>query len=589
MNTYTLTSLGDNITGTTGDDTFNGSYDAAVTDTFADNDFLNGDAGIDTLNIAHYLDVAITPPDTLWTHLSHIENILINTTGNGAQTITTGANFQAAFSGAGVHLDTSTTGAGAIDVTMTTFTGAATVITTSLDGAQTIVTGSGAAIATARSDAGALNIKGVGLNTVSATTTGAGAQIIGDGSGNGVNLVDVTAISAGGAQTIISTSHRAVTVSAVSIAGRQTIITSSGNDLITTSTTDSINKIDVGVGNDTVTILDTASGSYTILAGSGDDSLTGGAGNDTLIGSFGNDILKGGAGVDSMMGGNGSDHYYVDIATDKVIETKAIAKSGGIDTVYSSLGDYLLGANVENGRIIATGLANLSGNLLDNLLYVGDGDNILHGGLGIDRADYRYAASAVSVSLGITTAQATKGSGFDTLSDIENLTGSNYSDGLAGNAAANTLVGLVGNDTLIAGLGNDILIGGSGDDRLIAGAGSDILIGGSGKDILSGGAGNDIFDFNSLFKRAVLSDADVITDFVRGHDKIDLSTLDANTATAANDAFTGFIASGASFTAAGQLRLSGDVLYANADADSEAEFAVHLTGITHLTLADFIV
>ena len=53
----------------------------------------------------------------------------------------------------------------------------------------------------------------------------------------------------------------------------------------------------------------------------------------------------------------------------------------------------------------------------------------------------------MTVSLAITTAQNTVGSGTDTLTNIENLTGSNFNDTLTGNAAANILSGLAGNDT----------------------------------------------------------------------------------------------------------------------------------------------
>ncbi|MCC5658162.1 cadherin domain-containing protein [Nostoc sp. XA010] len=383
MAIYTLTTNKDNIVGTTGNDTFNGTYDAAVTDTFSSGDSLNGGLGIDTLHIDHVLDVAITPPDALWANLRNIENVVINTTGNGAQTITTGINFQTAFAASGVNLTTATSGAGAIDIAMTTFTGATTLRTTSKEGAQTIVTGSGATTVTATSETGALNIKGVGLKTVTATTTGAGAQTIGDGSGNGANLVVVKATSAGGAQTITSTSTSAVVVDATSVAGKQIITTGSGADIVTASTTSPTNTIDTGDGNDRVTILATASGNYTIDGGAGDDTLTGGAGNDILIGGSGDDSLNGGAGADNMIGGDGSDIYYVDIATDVVTETNASA-AGGIDTVISSLAAYTLGANLENLTLTGTGNSNGTGNSLDNRIIGNSGNNVLSGGAGAD-------------------------------------------------------------------------------------------------------------------------------------------------------------------------------------------------------------
>ncbi|MHC5764330.1 MAG: DUF4114 domain-containing protein [Nostoc sp.] len=383
MTTYTLTTSNDQIGGTTDNDTLNGTYDAAVTDTFNSGDSLNGGSGIDTLYIDHLQAGAITPPDALWTNLSNIENIVINTTGAGAQTITTGTNFNTAFAALGVNLTTETSGAGAINIAMTTFTGMATLQTISIAGAQTIVTGSGTTTVTATSDAGALNIKGVGLNSVFATTTGTGVQTIGDGIGNGVNLVEVKATSAGGAQTITSTSTNAVVVNATSTAGQQIITTGSGADIVRASTTSAINTINTGNGNDRVTILATASGNYTIDGGDGDDTLTGGAGNDNLIGGLGDDSLDGGAGNDNLDGGDGSDVYYVDSATDVVTETNA-SVAGGIDTVISSLADYTLGANLENLTLTGTGNSNGTGNSLDNRIIGSSGNNILNGGDGAD-------------------------------------------------------------------------------------------------------------------------------------------------------------------------------------------------------------
>jgi uncharacterized repeat protein (TIGR02059 family) len=281
---FVLTTGLDNITGTSGNDTFTGTYDNGIaTDTFgfAGNDILNGAGGsADKLHIDHLVDVAISIPDALWTNLSNIEKIEINTTGSGAQTIVTGSAFNAAFA-AGVDFTTTTSGSGAIDVTMDTFTGSATITTTSIAGAQTIITGSGVATVDATSSAGALTIYGAGLTIVAAaTTTGAGAQTIGDASGGGANLVTVIANSNSGAQTIISTSTSDATVTATSIAGPQTIVT--------------------GTGNDTVTA--------TAKAGT-NNTITTHAGNDAIVSSFGDDLITGGLGADTMTGGGGSDTF----------------------------------------------------------------------------------------------------------------------------------------------------------------------------------------------------------------------------------------------------------------------------------------
>ncbi|MBE9609793.1 calcium-binding protein [Chitinilyticum piscinae] len=155
-----------------------------------------------------------------------------------------------------------------------------------------------------------------------------------------------------------------------------------------------------------------------------------------------------------------------------------------------------------------------------------------------------------------------------------------------------------GNDTFNGSAYSDVVNGYAGSDKLYGNAGSDVLNGGLGNDILTGGAGRDIltgstgydtFDFNSLTESGLTSTTrDIITDFIRGQDKIDLRTIDANTATTSvNDTFTGLISSSAAFSKAGQLKITAGVLYLNTDSDSAAEMSIQLTGISSLANSDF--
>lgn len=75
MATYTLKMVTDAVTGTLGDDTFDGIYDGAATDTF-NNDVIDGNGGIDTLNITHATG-AIMPSDALWAGISKIKKVVI--------------------------------------------------------------------------------------------------------------------------------------------------------------------------------------------------------------------------------------------------------------------------------------------------------------------------------------------------------------------------------------------------------------------------------------------------------------------------------------------------------------------------------
>ena len=203
-----------------------------------------------------------------------------------------------------------------------------------------------------------------------------------------------------------------------------------------------------------------------------DNLLQGGAGNDTLAGADGDDTLDGGAGSDSMSGGAGDDSYVVANTTDVVVE----AAGGGVDTVATTLATYTLGTEVENGRILAAGTASMTGNAADNVIVAGAGSNVIDGAAGRDTASFEAASAAVIVSLAVAGAQATGGSGSDTLVSIENLVGSAFADRLTGNAAANRLAGGAGNDVLVGGAGNDTMQGGDGDDTFVVDAALDVVV-----------------------------------------------------------------------------------------------------------------
>ncbi|MCF1709395.1 hypothetical protein L0V05_11250 [Tabrizicola sp. J26] len=255
--------------------------------------------------------------------------------------------------------------------------------------------------------------------------------------------------------------------------------------------------------------------------GSGhNDALTGSGAANRLTGGAGDDTLNGAAGIDTMVGGDGSDLYFVDNVSDVVVESSAIAAVGGTDRVNSFLAAYTLGANVEEGRIALGGAANLTGNGLNNLLIAGAGNNILNGAAGSDTVSYTTASSAVKVNLAIAAAQATGGSGTDTLISIEHLTGSSFNDSLTGNAGANQLTGDAGNDTLDGGIGNDLLKGGSGLDLLKGGIGNDTLAGGDGNDVLFGSDGDDTFVFNTALGP---TNVDTVQSFDPGHDHFQLT------------------------------------------------------------------
>ena len=138
------------------------------------------------------------------------------------------------------------------------------------------------------------------------------------------------------------------------------------------------------------------------------------------------------------------------------------------------------------------------------------------------------------------------------------------------------------------------VFGGAGADTLTTGGGNDQIHGGAGADVLTGGGGADLYRYFSAGDSTV-SAVDVIRGFVSGQDRIDLSRVDAKTATPDVDDAFAFIGS-ATFTAAGQLRavnVSDGLWHVEADVngDGVADFLVqvHVSAGESLTAADFVV
>ena len=180
------------------------------------------------------------------------------------------------------------------------------------------------------------------------------------------------------------------------------------------------------------------------------DTLTGTAGDNVLKGFYGDDFLQGLAGNDVLDGGDGWDTaIYAEATSALTIDlnlTTAQNVGGGAGN------DTLLAIeNLQGGAFNDTFIGTLDGNTFDG----GEGDDILNGGDGLDAAVYARSTGVVIVDLSITGRQNTQTQGYDTLISIENLVGSSYGDGLAGNAQANIIDG---------GAGQDYMAGGAGDD-----------------------------------------------------------------------------------------------------------------------------
>ena len=159
--------------------------------------------------------------------------------------------------------------------------------------------------------------------------------------------------------------------------------------------------------------------------------------------------------------------------TDSVFAEHFALETSGSHTMTGGAGnDSFIGG--DQGDTISGGAGN-------DILEGGAGADTLDGGAGVDTASYASSDQGVTVDLNAGTASGGDAQG-DTLSNIENLTGSGYADSLTGDSGVNVLSGGAGNDTLTGGAGNDTLTGGAGSDLFMFGAGS-------GTDTVSGGDG----------------------------------------------------------------------------------------------------
>ena len=295
------------------------------------------------------------------------------------------------------------------------------------------------------------------------------------------------------------------------LSGIENLVGSAFGDTLTGDANDNVltggagaDGLDGGAGNDTAS-YSTSSAAVTVNlatgSGSGGDAqgdtlinienLTGSAFNDSLTGDQNANVLIGGAGADVLNGGGGNDTAsYIDSSAGVTVSLVSGTGSSGSaegdvliqieNLAGSTFDDTLTGGDSANILTGNGGNDVLNGGGGDDLLIGGPGNDILNGGDGIDTASYATATAGVTVNLAVTLPQNTIGAGTDTLSGIENFTGSAFDDTVYGTSDANILNGGAGNDSLWGYSGDDILIGGSGDDFLYGGPGTDDFVFGPG-------------------------------------------------------------------------------------------------------------
>ena len=129
--------------------------------------------------------------------------------------------------------------------------------------------------------------------------------------------------------------------------------------------------------------------------------------------------------------------------------------------------ENLIGSDHSDSLAGNADVNRLEGGAGNDTLIGGAGGDQLLGDAGVDTAVYTGSLAGVTVDLATGSASGGDAAG-DSLTEIENLVGSDHGDSLAGDSGANLLEGGLGNDSLGGGAGNDryAYALGDGDDAI---------------------------------------------------------------------------------------------------------------------------
>ena len=411
-------------------------------------------------------------------------------------TVTGGKSINAAEQTGGVSLTTDnggatlksiTTGAGddTVDVTSNAIytvnlgEGDNELVITAADDTSSFATGAGSD-AVSIQDAGTfVVVTGEGDDTVTIGATKAGVDsdaliVLGAGSDKVIFAEDADASANAnfamvGVETIeIGANAVAVSINAASFAQDNTfkLVGNVATDTLTITNTSTTAGATIDASG--VTFSSTQDAALVLVGASKlVDTITGSAKADSITLTSGGDVISGGSGVDTLT-----------LDSTSLVGATIETASGGTSTgIVINLGSTA----ITNASVIAN-----SGNFLSS------GLTTVESG----KTAYLFAASASTN----TTVQAT-------ISGIENVVGTTGIDYIVGSAAANSITG---------GTGADFMTGGAGADTFVFDTDADGVASTANTLTALGIAATDTVTFTN--------GVDVISDFVKGTDKLDVTT-----------------------------------------------------------------
>jgi Ca2+-binding RTX toxin-like protein len=347
-----------------------------------------------------------------------------------------------------------------------------------------------------------------------------------------------------------------------------TINGDAGNDTIYIQQSYYAGQVHGGDGDDII-YAPTNQAVTAVFGDAGNDQLYGSNLADTLDGGAGDDRLNGGAGINSLIGGAGNDRLIVMAGADGTVV------NGGADfDTLAVTGAVTIGGAMIGIEAIELNAANLT--LSGSQFNTGLAANAQIGGTG-------------SVTVNMQPNFAYSGG------QLQLLAGSSVSFTINGSASSDAIkVNLNASHTINAGNGADQIRGSQLIDTINGGADNDKIIGLGGADVLTGGSGNDQFRYFGQNDSGTGANADRITDFTIGGDKLNFFLIDADAALEGDQEFS-FIGTDAfAATGTGQIRYtnSGTDLLVQADVngDGVVDMEIILQGLNGdtLTAGDFI-
>ena len=256
---------------------------------------------------------------------------------------------------------------------------------------------------------------------------------------------------------------------------------------------------------------------FTGLAGA--DTLVGRAGDDSLVGSAGNDSFDGGTGTDTVTESADvaftlASTTLTGLGTDTLASIERVNLTAGTSantiTLQGWTGSATLTGGSGNDRYVFAGTESANVTIVEGASADTDTldfTDLANGGVSLDLAS--TAAQSLVAGLTLTLSSDT---------GIENVIGTALADVIVANTRDNVLSGLAGDDTLSGRLGNDTVDGGSGTDRVVESGDVDFtlasaLLTGVGSDTLAGietvnlaaGAGANTFTVDSWTGNASLT------------------------------------------------------------------------------------